>query len=285
MFESSTVARRLVVPVAVAVLSAVGGIGTLDHISAQTASCRFVLGFNDLRESVGADRVGECREDEQHDGDNGDGRQRTTGGEMVWRRASNTMAFTNGYETWVAGPEGLQRRLNAERFAWEPDAASFPRAGDASPVASAPATRPSGLSATPAASPAAVRTPTTVVPGAASPLGPGAVASPGLAPRPPATATPTTAGAQPAGTAATSAAQPTGTPAPAATRSATGFNAADYIGRGNEFDCTDFASQAEAQAVLRADPDDPNRLDGRDENGIACGDDMPGPFDRVPVKR
>lgn len=34
-------------------------------------------------------------------------------------------------------------------------------------------------------------------------------------------------------------------------------------------DCPDFPSQAAAQAVLDADPDDPERLDG-DNDGIAC---------------
>lgn len=56
--------------------------------------------------------------------------------------------------------------------------------------------------------------------------------------------------------------------------------------------CGDFASQAEAQAHLRADPQDPDGLDARpgpaDGNdqaggdGIAC-ESRPGPFDREPV--
>jgi hypothetical protein len=56
--------------------------------------------------------------------------------------------------------------------------------------------------------------------------------------------------------------------------------------------CADFASQAEAQAHLRADPQDPDGLDARpgpaDGNdqaggdGIAC-ESLPGPFDREPV--
>jgi hypothetical protein len=36
-------------------------------------------------------------------------------------------------------------------------------------------------------------------------------------------------------------------------------------------DCADFATQAEAQAVLMADPSDPERLDA-DDDGIACED-------------
>src|SRR6266511_4076769 len=39
-------------------------------------------------------------------------------------------------------------------------------------------------------------------------------------------------------------------------------------------DCTDYPSQAAAQKVLRADPSDPNRLDG-DNDGIACENNPP----------
>lgn len=46
-------------------------------------------------------------------------------------------------------------------------------------------------------------------------------------------------------------------------------------------DCSDYASQATAQAALRADPSDPNGLDG-DGDGIAC-ESNPAPFDRTPV--
>jgi hypothetical protein len=34
-----------------------------------------------------------------------------------------------------------------------------------------------------------------------------------------------------------------------------------YLGQGDAFNCADFARQADAQAVLRADPTDPNKLD------------------------
>jgi hypothetical protein len=60
----------------------------------------------------------------------------------------------------------------------------------------------------------------------------------------------------------------------------------------NDQNCADFASQADAQAHLRADPQDPDGLDARpgpaDGNnqaggdGIAC-ESLPGPFDREPV--
>jgi hypothetical protein len=47
--------------------------------------------------------------------------------------------------------------------------------------------------------------------------------------------------------------------------------------------CSDFPSQAEAQAALRADPSDPWGLD-RDRNGIACEGNR-APNDLLPVPR
>ena len=61
-----------------------------------------------------------------------------------------------------------------------------------------------------------------------------------------------------------------------------GFSPDQYLGQGNAYSCIDFGSQAEAQAVLRADPSDPNLLDQR-RDGLAC-EDNPPPRDtrRVP---
>ncbi len=42
-----------------------------------------------------------------------------------------------------------------------------------------------------------------------------------------------------------------------------------YTPTQGDMDCADFASQAEAQAALDADPSDPNGLDA-DDDGIAC---------------
>ena len=69
-------------------------------------------------------------------------------------------------------------------------------------------------------------------------------------------------------------------PRPPAATSGT-FDPTQYVGQGNHYNCKDFRSQANAQAVLRADPSDPNRLDG-DGNGIAC-ERKRGPYDREPV--
>ena len=70
------------------------------------------------------------------------------------------------------------------------------------------------------------------------------------------------------------------TPAPALPD---GFDPAFYVGKGNAFNCGSFKSQSQAQAVLRADPGDPNGLD-TDRDGIAC-ESFPSPKDLVPVQR
>ncbi|MFF4434508.1 hypothetical protein ACFYZ4_35805 [Streptomyces sp. NPDC001513] len=62
------------------------------------------------------------------------------------------------------------------------------------------------------------------------------------------------------------------------------FDARYFLRYANDaYDCPDFASQADAQAVLRFAPTDPNRLDGEGK-GIACPD-LPGPKDVKPVRR
>ena len=79
---------------------------------------RFQLGFLELANILKQDIVGYPLEDEHH-GENGDGLQKTTTGLMVWRKADNWTAFTDGYRTWVRGPNGIQQRLNTELFDWE----------------------------------------------------------------------------------------------------------------------------------------------------------------------
>ena len=81
----------------------------------------FILGFKTLAELIGEQIVGEPLENERHNAENGDALQATTKGLMVWRKADNWTAFTDGYRTWVNGPFGLQERLNTERFDWEAD--------------------------------------------------------------------------------------------------------------------------------------------------------------------
>lgn len=61
------------------------------------------------------------------------------------------------------------------------------------------------------------------------------------------------------------------------------FNPWGYIGHGNVYNCNAFANQAQAQAVLRIDPTDPNILDA-DRDGFAC-EALSCPCDRVRVPR
>ena len=87
------------------------------------AECEFVLGFATLKTlinlSEGQDKVGDCLENERFDPVRGEALQQTAGGLLVWHRADNWTAFTDGYRTWVNGPSGLQSRLNTEQFDWE----------------------------------------------------------------------------------------------------------------------------------------------------------------------
>ena len=88
--------------------------------AAQPDGCRFVLGFAALHALIPA-VVGTCLDDERHDPSSGDALQHTTGGVLVWRKADGLTAFTNGFESWVLGPFGLQQRRNDQRFWWEPN--------------------------------------------------------------------------------------------------------------------------------------------------------------------
>lgn len=77
----------------------------------------FQLGFKTLAGQI-PDVVGTPLEDEHHEA-NGDSLQQTTTGLMVWRKADNWTAFTNGSRTWINGPYGIQERSNDDRFPWE----------------------------------------------------------------------------------------------------------------------------------------------------------------------
>lgn len=82
------------------------------------AACHFQLGFARLA-GTRPEQIGGCVDDEVHDPQTGDGQQHTTGGLLVWRKVDNIAAFTDGYWTWVAGPTGVVKRRNSERFSWE----------------------------------------------------------------------------------------------------------------------------------------------------------------------
>ncbi len=79
----------------------------------------FILGFKALADQI-PDIVGESVENEHWNGD-GSQIQGTRNGLLEWRKADNWTAFTDGYRTWVNGPNGIEVRLNTERFDWEHD--------------------------------------------------------------------------------------------------------------------------------------------------------------------
>jgi len=88
-------------------------------------SCQFVLGFKALHDLI-PNVVDDCLDNEAHNPANGDALQHTTNGLLVWRAADNWTAFTDGYHTWVNGPNGVQERLNTERFPWEASSVAAP---------------------------------------------------------------------------------------------------------------------------------------------------------------
>jgi len=91
----------------------------------QPVPCQFVLGFKTLHDAIPA-VVGACADDEQHIPTNGDALQHTAHGLLVWRKADNFTAFTDGYHTWVNGPNGVRERLNDQRFPWEANPTRLP---------------------------------------------------------------------------------------------------------------------------------------------------------------
>jgi hypothetical protein len=110
----------------IALMLALGSVSLPGAASAQAApGCQFVLGFAALHDSL-ATIVGDCLDDEQHNPANGDALQHTTHGLLVWRKADNFTAFTDGYRSWVNGPNGIQERLNTQRFAWEANPGGLP---------------------------------------------------------------------------------------------------------------------------------------------------------------
>ncbi len=108
-------------------LSVMFGLFLTSHspVFAQDATpCQFILGFATL-EAMIPTQVGQCLNDQTFAG-NGDATQNTTGGVLVWRKADNWTAFTDGYHTWINGPYGLAERLNTQRYSWEANPNNLP---------------------------------------------------------------------------------------------------------------------------------------------------------------
>ena len=96
--------------------------------AAQSAGCTFTLGFRALHDQI-PQIVGDCTENEHFNQANGNAEQRTARGLLVWRKADNWTAFTDGATTWINGPAGLASRPNAgPLFPWESRSAPAPAA-------------------------------------------------------------------------------------------------------------------------------------------------------------
>lgn len=81
-------------------------------------ACQLRPAFAALRDLI-PQTVGECLTPEAIIAETGDVIQPTTGGTMIWRKADDRAAFTDGATTWIIGPNGLESRSNGERFPWE----------------------------------------------------------------------------------------------------------------------------------------------------------------------
>ena len=144
----------LILGIALLVLFGADSTSTSAAPVAQTNACQFQLGFAALRAAL-PDRVGDCLDNEQFNATNGNAEQHTTawhrnGGLLVWRKADNWTAFTDGGTTWINGPSGIQSRPNAGPcFAWESCRTSTsepPSTRTGTPVLTAPLLRPIDLS-------------------------------------------------------------------------------------------------------------------------------------------
>ena len=124
---------------------------TFGSVALAQESPQFKLGFKTLADMI-PDVAGVPLENE-HYAANGDSLQQTSTGLMVWRKADNWTAFTNGSETWVNGPDGLQERPNDQRFPWEAQAAPAAPAATPTPAPSPTPTPAPTPSPTPAPKP------------------------------------------------------------------------------------------------------------------------------------
>ncbi|MGI8914983.1 MAG: hypothetical protein ACR2JY_14565 [Chloroflexota bacterium] len=109
----------------IAVLALLLSLGTALPVMAQSsAGCQYVLGFATLHDLDPTD-IGDCRDD-QAVAASGNAQPHTTPALLAWRKADNWRAFTNGYQTWINGPNGLAQRLNTQRFSWEANLEGLP---------------------------------------------------------------------------------------------------------------------------------------------------------------
>ncbi len=93
----------------------------------RASSCEIRPRFHVLIDAI-PEIIGNCVATEVLNADTGDIEQSVDGGVLVHRSADNTPMFSDGWQTWVAGPNGVETRLNTERLAWEPSEGPAPAA-------------------------------------------------------------------------------------------------------------------------------------------------------------
>ena len=120
-----------------AALAILGATAAPASAAAPADNCNFVLGFAALHDAAPS-AIGACT-DNQAFAANGDSIQHTAKGMLVWRKADNWTAFTDGWQTWLNGPDGLVKRFNDEWFEWE----AYPAETDGVPVVEDPPAPPS----------------------------------------------------------------------------------------------------------------------------------------------
>ncbi|MCL4543425.1 MAG: glycosyl hydrolase [Chloroflexi bacterium] len=120
--HGSSILRHLVVALVIPLLALLPA----PVAAAPQSGCTFQLGFAALHALIPG-VVGSCVDNAAYSGTTGDALQHTTNGLLVWRKAGNLTAFTDGYHSWINSPYGLVERLNSERFPWEPDFTGDPR--------------------------------------------------------------------------------------------------------------------------------------------------------------
>jgi hypothetical protein len=122
-------------------------------------SPQFVLGFADLRSAVG-DAMGDPIECEHADPENGDSLQRTTSGLSFYRKSTNTLTFTDGFNHWGLTTDGTDGLVTWTGASIDPPGVTPPQtAAPAAPSAIQPP--PSTATSTPIAAATATPTPPT----------------------------------------------------------------------------------------------------------------------------